>query len=54
MIKPIKIAILSCNHGHAPGYYGLKNDPMFDLVAVSLKDEAYHDVRVKNLEGIPQ
>lgn len=54
MIKPIKIAILSCNHGHAPGYYSLKDDPMFDLVAVSLKGEAYNDVRVKNLEGIPQ
>ena len=54
MIKPIKIAILSCNHGHAPGYYGLKNDPMFELVAVSLKGEAYNDVRVKNLDGILQ
>ena len=53
MMKPVKIAILSCNHGHAPGYYGLKNDPMFELVAVSLKGEAYNDVRVKNLEGIP-
>ena len=54
MIKPVKIAILSCNHGHAPGYYSLKNDPMFELVAVSLKGEAYNDVRVKNLEGIAQ
>ena len=54
MIKPVKVAILSCNHGHAPGYYGLKSDPMFELVAVSLKPEAYADVRVKNLEGIPQ
>ena len=54
MIKPVKVAILSCNHGHSPGYYGLKSDPMFELVAVSLKPEAYADVRVKNLEGIPQ
>lgn len=54
MIKPVNVAILSCNHGHAPGYYGLKNDPMFRLVAVSLAPEAYADVRVKNLEGIPQ
>ena len=54
MIKPIKIAILSCNHGHAPGYYSLKNDPMFELVAVSLKPEAFADIRVKNLEGIAQ
>ena len=36
MIKPVKIAILSCNHGHAKGYYPLKNDPMFELVAVSI------------------
>ena len=53
MTKPVKIAILSCNHGHSPGYYGLKSDPMFELVAVSLKPEAYADVRIKNLEGIP-
>ena len=54
MIKPIKIAILSCNHGHAPGYYGLKDDPMYELVAVSVKPEAYADARFKNLKGIPQ
>ena len=53
MIKPVKIAILSCNHGHAPGYYGLKNDPMFTLVAASVKPEAYADTRIKNLEDIP-
>ena len=54
MIKPVKIAILSCNHGHAPGYYSLKDDPLFELVAVSLKGEAYNDARVKNLANIPQ
>lgn len=53
MIKPVKIAILSCNHGHSPGYYGLRNDPMYDLVAASVKPEAYADARIKNLEGIP-
>lgn len=53
-MKPVKLAILSCNHGHAPGYYPLKNDPMFELVAVSLVPAAFADVRVKNLEGIPQ
>lgn len=53
MIKPVKIAILSCNHGHAPGYYSLKSDPMFELVAASVVPEAYADVRIKNLEGIP-
>lgn len=53
-MNPVKIAILSCNHGHAPGYYGLKNDPMFDLVAVSLKPEAFSDVRIENLADVPQ
>ena len=53
MIKPVKIAILSCNHGHSPGYYGLRNDPMYELVAASVKPEAYADARIKNLEGIP-
>ncbi len=53
MLKPIKIAILSCNHGHAPGYYSLKQDPMFHLVAVSVAPEAYCDTRIRNLEGIP-
>ncbi len=36
MLKPVKIAILSCNHGHAKGYYPLLTDPMFELVAVSI------------------
>ncbi len=35
-MKPLKIAILSCNHGHAKGYYDLVNDPLFDLVGVSV------------------
>lgn len=34
-MKPINIAILSCNHGHARGYYPLRKDPLFNLVAVS-------------------
>lgn len=34
-MKPVNIAILSCNHGHAKCYYALRNDPMFNLVAVS-------------------
>ena len=54
MIQPIKIAILSCNHGHAPGYYALKDDPMFRLVAVSIKAEARNDARLAKLEGIAQ
>lgn len=53
MLKPIKIAILSCNHGHSPGYYPLRNDPMFELVAASVVPAAYADARIKKLEGIP-
>ena len=53
MLKPIKVAILSCNHGHAPGYYSLRNDPMFELVAVSVVPGAFSDVRIENLKGIP-
>lgn len=51
MTKPVKIAILSCNHGHAKGYYVLKNDPLFDLVGVSVK--AGYD-KVIGLNTIPE
>lgn len=34
-MKPIKVAILSCIHGHAPQYYNVVNDPFFELVAYS-------------------
>ena len=54
MIKPINVAVLSCNHGHAPGYYSLKKDPMYRLVGVTVKGDAYNDVRVKNLADVPQ
>ncbi len=54
MIKPVKIAILSCNHGHAKGYYPLKNDPMFELVAVSIAPGYEGGMGMSALEGIPQ
>ncbi len=53
MIKPIKIAILSCNHGHAKGYYALKDDPYFELVAVSVVPEYRERVFLERLEGVP-
>lgn len=53
MIKPIKIAILSCNHGHAKGYYALKDDPHYDLVAVSVVPEYRDKVFIERLSGIP-
>ena len=53
MIKPIKIAILSSNHGHAKGYYALKDDPFFDLVAVSVVPEYRERAFTERLAGIP-
>ena len=49
-MKPVKIAILSCNHGHAKGYYGLRKDPLFELVGVSVAP-GYGDI--VGLERIP-
>ena len=54
MIDPIKIAILSCNHGHAKGYYPLKNDPMFELVAVSIAPGYEGGEGMGALADIPQ
>ena len=54
MIKPVNVAVLSCNHGHAPGYYSLNKDPMYRLVAATVKGEARNDARIKKLETIPQ
>ena len=34
-MKSVPVAILSCNHGHARGYYPLWDDPLVKLVAVS-------------------
>jgi len=52
-IKPIKIAILSCNHGHGKAYYGLKNDPFFELVACSVEPDYRDKVFIERLKGIP-
>ncbi len=39
-MKPVNIAILSCNHGHAKGYYSLAYDSLFNLVGVSAAPDA--------------
>ena len=54
MIEPVKIAILSCNHGHAKGYYPLKDDPMFRLVAVSIAPGYEGGEGMGALKDIPQ
>ena len=46
----IKIAVLSSNHGHARGYFGLKDEPLFELVGVSVKP-GYENV--VGLEKLP-
>lgn len=35
-IKPVKIGILGCNHGHARAYYWLSKSPYFKLLGVSI------------------
>ena len=51
-MKPIKIAVLSCNHGHARGYYGLKTHPKFDLRAVSVAPGYRGRTFLERLDGI--
>ena len=52
-IKPIKIAILSCNHGHAKAYYCLKNDPLFELVGCSVEPDYRDKIFIERLDGVP-
>ena len=52
-IKPIKIALLSLNHGHGKAYYGLKNDPFFELVAASVEPDYRDKIFIERLSGIP-
>ncbi len=52
-IKPIKIAILSCNHGHAKGYYALRNDPFYELVGCSIEPGYRDKCNIHLLDGIP-
>ena len=36
-MNKIKIAVLSCNHGHGRGYISLLDNPLYELVGVSVK-----------------
>ncbi len=51
-MEPIKVAILSCDHGHARGYYCIKDDPRFDLRAVSIAPGYRDRVFAERLNGI--
>lgn len=47
MIKPLKIGILSCNHGHASFYYPLCHNPYYNLVGASIANGYRHNVRLE-------
>ncbi len=50
--RKLKIAFMSCNHGHARGYYGLVNSPLFEVVAASVPPD-YHDrIFIERLNGV--
>lgn len=53
-MKPVKVAIISCTHGHAEGYYGIRYDKCFDLVAVSVAPGYENSHNMPMLEGIPK
>ena len=53
-MKPIKIAILSCNHGHARGYFGLRNDPLYELVGVSLAKGYEYIAGMETISDVPK
>lgn len=52
-INPIKIGILSCNHGHAKGYYAIKDDPHFEVVGLSTRYDAEGLERAPDLAKYP-
>ncbi len=39
-MKPVHISILSCNQGHAKGYFSMANDSLYNLVGVSAAPDA--------------
>ena len=54
MITPLKVGILSCNHGHASFYYPLSRSPFYDLVGASIASGYRHNVRLENWPEIAQ
>lgn len=53
-MKPIKIALLSCNHGHGKSYYDLIDNPFFELKAVSVEHGYKDKIFLEKLPGIPK
>lgn len=54
MIKPIKIAILGCNHGHARAYYGLCRSPYYEVVGASIAHGYRNNVGLEPFPEIKQ
>lgn len=54
MIKPIKIGILSCNHGHARKYYELSKSTYYDMVGASIARGYEGNVGLENWPDIVQ
>ncbi len=53
-IKPVKIGILGCNHGHARHYYWLSKSPYFKLLGVSIAHGYKHNVGLEDWPDIEQ
>lgn len=53
-MKPIKVAILSCNHGHGKSYYDLIDNPFYELVGVSVEHGYKDKVFLERLPNIPK
>ena len=54
MIQPIKVGLLSCNHGHARWYYSLNNHPYFEVVGASIANGYHNNVGLEAWPDITQ
>lgn len=52
LCRKIKIAFMTCTHGHARGYYWLTESDLFDVVAVSIPVDYRDRVFIEKLNGI--
>ena len=50
--RKLKVAFMSCTHGHARGYYGLIGSELFDVVAASVPMNYRDRVFIERLAGV--
>ncbi len=50
--KKLKVAFMSCTHGHARGYYGLIGSELFDVVAASVPMNYRDRVFIERLDRV--